>query len=167
MADVYRKEKADAVRLSKAADYAKHKESYKARANARYAAKKEAIQPMTAEYQRVNKDKKSLWNAKYGVNNRHVSRINNANRKAARLNATPAWANLNAIKAMYLKAQKMTAESGISYHVDHIVPLQSALVCGFHCEANMEVITGSANSAKRNWHWPDMPSDEKQESNFG
>ena len=46
-------------------------------------------------------------------------------------------------------------------HVDHIVPLQSALVCGLHCEANLEIIPGAANEAKKNYWWPDMPDIEQ------
>lgn len=152
----------ESTKASRAADYAAHSDAYKARAKARYEARRDEIKLRTAEYQNANKDKKSLWNSKYSAENKHLSRIKTANRKAQRLNATPAWANHAAIKELYLKAQKMTTDSGVAYHVDHIVPLQSTLVCGLHCEANMEVITGSENSAKRNWYWPDMPTDEKE-----
>ena len=147
----------ESTKASRAADYAAHGDAYKARAKARYEAKREEIKANTAQYQKANKEKRSVWNTKYNASNRHLSRINQANRKAKRLLATPAWADADAIKAFYLQAQKLTEATGIAYHVDHVVPLQSELVCGLHCQANMEVITGSENSTKRNWYWPDMP----------
>ena len=47
--------------------------------------------------------------------------------------------------------------TGEDWEVDHIVPLQSNIVCGLHNEFNLQVITKSANSSKRNYYWPDMP----------
>lgn len=153
----YRIENVDATKARRDADYLLHSDAYKARAKARYEAKREEIKANTAQYQKANKEKRSAWNTKYNALNRHLSRINQANRKGKKLLATPAWADADAIKAFYLQAQQLTESTGISYHVDHIVPLQSELVCGFHCQSNMEVITGSENSTKRNWYWPDMP----------
>jgi hypothetical protein len=44
----------------------------------------------------------------------------------------------------------------VEYHVDHIVPLTSDLVCGLHCEANLQIAVGKDNIAKNNRWWPDM-----------
>lgn len=49
------------------------------------------------------------------------------------------------------------AATGIEWDVDHIVPLQSKIVCGFHNEFNLAVITAKENNAKRNYYWPNMP----------
>ena len=80
-----------------------------------------------------------------------------ARRRAQKLAATPAWANKDAIQALYLLAAAMMDFVGIEMHVDHIVPLKHSLVCGLHCEANLEVITATENLSKGNWRWPDMP----------
>lgn len=78
-------------------------------------------------------------------------------RKAAELCAMPSWADLDAMQAVYAEAQRLQAETGVPYHVDHIVPLLSKFVCGLHCEANLRAIPASVNTSKSNRHWPDMP----------
>lgn len=78
-------------------------------------------------------------------------------RRAAELQATPPWADFDAIEAVYADAQCIQAATGIAQHVDHIVPLISKLVCGLHCEANLRPIPASENTKKNNRHWPDMP----------
>lgn len=47
--------------------------------------------------------------------------------------------------------------TGVDYQVDHIVPLQSRLVCGLHNEANLSVIPAIDNNRKGNRYWPEMP----------
>jgi hypothetical protein len=57
----------------------------------------------------------------------------------------------------YAESSRLTLETGIAHEVDHIVPLLSGLVCGLHCEANLQVITAFENQSKNNRFWPDMP----------
>lgn len=64
--------------------------------------------------------------------------------------ATPAWADLAAMQAIYDEAARLTASTGIKHEVDHYYPLQGATVCGLHVETNLRVITGTANRVKRN-----------------
>ena len=78
-------------------------------------------------------------------------------RKAAKMQATPAWANQDLILAFYEQAQHLTKETGIKHQVDHIVPLQGRTVTGFHCEANLQILTARSNISKGNRFWPDQP----------
>ncbi|KVP16997.1 hypothetical protein WJ84_01615 [Burkholderia ubonensis] len=71
--------------------------------------------------------------------------------------AYPAWANDELIAEAYALARLRTLATGIPWQVDHIVPLNSDLVCGLHWEANLQVIPAVANLAKSNNWWPDMP----------
>jgi hypothetical protein len=77
--------------------------------------------------------------------------FNSALHMAKARNALPSWADINAIAKIYLKA------SEFGMQVDHIVPMHSKLVCGLHCEANLQLLIASENAAKRNRFWPDMP----------
>jgi 5-methylcytosine-specific restriction endonuclease McrA len=84
-----------------------------------------------------------------------------ARRRARKLKATPAWANSKKINAMYRAAHEMEG-----YEVDHIVPLNSPLVCGLHWEGNLQILLAPRNRVKSNRYWPDMPGGENLEFPF-
>lgn len=71
--------------------------------------------------------------------------------QAAKIQATPAWADRDKILLIYEQARAASLE------VDHIVPLRSPLVCGLHVEHNLRSILPDANNKKGNRWWPDMP----------
>lgn len=92
-------------------------------------------------------------------------------RQAAELRATPPWANPKKIAAIYAEAARLTAETGIPHHVDHIVPLQGPvatwgpfkgmrIVFGLHWEGNLQILPARENLTKSNRRWPDMPEEE-------
>jgi hypothetical protein len=78
-------------------------------------------------------------------------------RLALKAKASPSWSDQEQIKTFYIEAQKLSQETGVKWHVDHIVPLNSKFVCGLHVSANLRVITASENISKSNSYWPDMP----------
>lgn len=71
-------------------------------------------------------------------------------RRAAVLRRTPAWADQAKILEFYKRARQLAIETGKPHHVDHVIPLQGALVSGLHVHNNLQILTASENSRKRN-----------------
>lgn len=80
----------------------------------------------------------------------------NAKRQAAKLQATPAWADQQKIEEYYITVDGLGMLTGDAYHVDHIVPLQHQRVCGLHVEHNLQILPAFDNRVKSNRHWPGM-----------
>lgn len=79
---------------------------------------------------------------------KHVARVIARTKKIKK--ATPAWANKEAIKQLYIEAQIKSELTGVSYEVDHIIPIIHPLVCGLHVETNLAIITKRDNQSKSN-----------------
>lgn len=81
-------------------------------------------------------------------NNPSAHAAHQAHRRASKKSATPKWANIVQIKAIYKEA------AGGGMHVDHIVPLVHPMVCGLHVENNLQLLTPADNIRKHNnWPW--------------
>ena len=68
-------------------------------------------------------------------------------RRSAKMERTPVWADLEAIKTFYKNCPE-------GYHVDHIIPLQGDLVSGFHVLSNLQYLMASENLSKSNSYKP-------------
>jgi hypothetical protein len=71
-------------------------------------------------------------------------------RKALHKKITPSWANLDAIRRVYIESKLLTETTGIPHVVDHIIPRKHPLVCGLHNEFNLQILTRKDNSKKSN-----------------
>lgn len=74
-------------------------------------------------------------------------------RDASKKARTPSWLTLDElwmIEQAYDIAAKRTQMLGISFHVDHIVPLQGKTVSGLHVPWNLQVIPAKLNQQKSN-----------------
>jgi hypothetical protein len=98
----------------------------------------------------ANPDKMNACRKAWTVENAHIGMERVRRRQAAKLQATPPWASKQAMQEFYRAARELTKATGTPHEVDHIVPLISPVVCGLHCEANLQVLPRRANRSKSN-----------------
>ena len=140
-----------------------------------YAKNKQRVIERTRKYREDNPEKYKLWisewesknkehrkkkSREWRNNNKSLCRSYTARRRAVLLKAIPSWSDefdKFFIQEIYDLAAKRTELLGIDFAVDHIVPLNSEVVCGLHCSSNLQLLPASENSRKSNKHWPDMP----------
>lgn len=115
------------------------------------------------KWRKENADRHRSNALKWAKNNMPRVLSRNAARRTGTMYATPKWANKFFMDEAYDLAKRRTIATGIKWHVDHIVPLKSPIVCGLHCEANLQVIPYRDNLRKGNRFWPDMPVPVHQE----
>lgn len=130
--------------------YANNKDAEKARHAAYVAANAERLRIYRAQLRLKNIDQRRAYEREYVRLNRAKVNAKTVRRKARLMQALVAWANHDKIAEFYAEAQHLTKETGVVHHVDHIVPLQSRVVCGLHCEHNLQILTESENSKKHN-----------------
>lgn len=109
------------------------------------------------EYRLKNPDAYKASMAKWSKSNPAKVCVINAKKRASKLKAMVSWADEREIEKIYEMAHRRTKETNERWEVDHIVPVQSKLVCGLHNEFNLQLLRKSDNIRKHNRYWPDMP----------
>lgn len=103
------------------------------------------VQTFNDEQRERNKERSKRWRElNMGKVNAQI-----AKRRATALRATPTWAEHEQITALYEQARHLTETTGVDHQVDHIVPLNSEMVCGLHCIVNLQILTADANNRKK------------------
>jgi hypothetical protein len=129
------KPKTEAAKAAGRRYYEKNTNEVKQRAKARPAAEKRAHKK------------------KYFDKNPEYRRAATSFRRRRFRDATPKWLTKDqkdAIKQLYITAQRLTEATGERYVVDHILPLINDDVCGLHVPWNLRVITQDENLVKSN-----------------
>jgi len=150
-------EKAAQGKASRAAWYLKNKERHRSNDAKWRVRNKEKIAEYSRKYAAENREVVQKAQAKYRKANSDYYYAKTMERIARKKMAVPKWANEFFIEEAYCLAALRTKMLGHQWHVDHIVPLQSKIVCGLHVHNNLRVIPRTENLAKGNRHWPDMP----------
>jgi hypothetical protein len=102
-------------------------------------------------YYAQNSAKCKARQARYKKLNRAKFTAAESKRRAAKLNACPKWADTTKLNRVYTECPK-------GYTVDHIVPLQSKIVCGLHVHWNLQYLLPSDNFRKGNRMWEHHPA---------
>ena len=142
----YRANNIEQITLAEKQKYIKYKNKIIARVSEYYKKKPEVNKAACKKYRQATPEKQAAKTAEY---------------RARKHKAIPKWVEAEFeqlfILEIYDLAQRRSKTLGIDFHIDHIVPLKSDLVCGLHCKDNLQILSGKENSAKRNRYWPDMP----------
>lgn len=117
----------------------------------------EQVLEMAKRYREANREKTRAAALRWQKQNRATASATQMKRHASKLQATPKWADFEKIEEFYKEAERLSKIHSRHYHVDHVVPLRSKIVCGLHWEGNLQVIPADENRRKGNRHWPDMP----------
>lgn len=107
---------------------------------------REAMLERMREWKAAHPDYKREWYRK----NADLDRVWVVARRAHLRRGMPKWADKTKMRAMYMEARRLSAETGVRHVVDHIVPLKHPMVCGLHCEGNMRIVTAFENGSKHN-----------------
>jgi len=107
----------------------------------------------TIRWQRVYTDKYNEKSKRWRKANPGKKNADTRKRQADKIKATPQWLTENhkeEIENIYIEAKRLEQLDGIKRHVDHIIPLRGAGVCGMHVPWNLQILTAEENMKKSN-----------------
>lgn len=117
---------------------------------------KEQNKDYDKEYYQNNRERQIAKAKQWNEDNKARRAMAQSKRRTKVLLQIPSWADKEAICDIYEEASKLR-DMGFDVHVDHIVPLNSDIVSGFHCESNLRIINATENISKGNRTWPQGP----------
>ena len=127
-----------------------HKEIHNADARKRYHNNIAKERERSKNKWLYNKEKIMQTNKNWVENNpdkyKTMYRARNAKRRLVVKQQMPKWADAVKIKEIYKNKPD-------GCHVDHIIPLRGKLVSGLHVENNLQYLTASENSRKKNHYY--------------
>ncbi len=142
-------------KIRQSARYQTNKDKFKAKAKANYIANIERETANRKAWYEAHKEKQLADKKIYRKENKDKCNALSAKRHAAKLQRTPPWLTkeqLAEIQEFYTLAKELQwlSDTTDPLTVDHIIALQGKNVSGLHVPWNLQILTKSANSSKRN-----------------
>lgn len=152
-----RAEKREQIAACKRAYVLANRERVAARKKAWVEANREHVVAHKLAWREARRDDLAKYTRDWAAANPDRAATLTLQRRLRRKTATPPWADLAAIRAVYVEAAQLR-ERGVDVHVDHYYPLRGKLVSGLHVHNNLRVILAGDNRTKSNH----MPEEETQ-----
>lgn len=108
--------------------------------------------PYWKEYYEKNRDRILAYTKEWKQENRTLVNSCASKSRAKRKSRSPTWAKVytEQFADFFEKANKLTEETGVAHHVDHIIPLIHESVSGLHVPWNLQVLPAKENISKGN-----------------
>jgi len=111
----------------------------------------ECLSKSSATWDQNNRDRHSARNSRYRKKNIIKHRASGASYRASiRAQATPNWAERDAILVYYWFADVLTNRTKVKHQVDHYYPIRGKDSCGLHIPRNLQVLPSLMNRRKGN-----------------
>jgi hypothetical protein len=126
--------------------YAENKEAILIKRKQHYKDNKEAL----GVYRESTKETRAATAKAWKQNNKKLVNTYEARRRKLVRNYTMTEWDTFVMQEMYSLAQRRTDRTGVTYHVDHIIPIQHPYACGLNSAANLQVVPATWNLEKGN-----------------
>jgi len=130
--------------------YAKNTETCRKYRREHYRQNAAEANAASAAWKAANPSRVKAYAIAWRRNNLDKMLATNAARRAGLRRAAPRWVNKKEVEKFYRLQRRLTHETGVQHHVDHIIPLRGKTVCGLHVPWNLRVIPAAENLAKKN-----------------
>ncbi len=119
-------------------------------------AEHEATHFSNPDNRKRNLERNRAWLANNPVMRKAINRRKMSRRKGLSKLCTPAWADRQLMRYIYVSCVYLSSITGLALDVDHIIPLKNDLVCGLNIPHNLRIIPRADNLRKKNKFYEEL-----------
>ena len=147
----------ECVKVKTTKYYADNSEKVKKRINEYRIKNRETVNAKKRKREKIwrleNPEKASAARRRYNTKHKDKKNFYTASRRANKKKASPKWISdfdITYIKNIYKQSKVLEELCKTKFNVDHIIPINSDLVCGLHVPWNLQILTETENFKKSN-----------------